>query len=163
MRKHFNSSHSAEETYLQASSHSNLATAGQTTNNNNNNNNGRLSPISTSNLSNNNNTNKLNTNNNNRSLNTSKYNLASSRLQLMSDEMSQELTYLSREAPLDGGESTLAAPSYSQLGLANNNNNNNGQVADESLLNVTTLDERSLSQLKADNVDIKKGPLKQAG
>lgn len=137
MRKHFNSSHLAEETYLQSSSHSNLALGG------------RLSPQSVSNT---------NTRDQQSSqLNTSKYNLASSRQQLMSDEMSQELTYLSREAPLDGGESTLAAPSYSQLGLANS------EEPADSIVNVTALDERSLSQLKADNVDIKKAPLKQAG
>lgn len=73
----------------------------------------------------------------------------------MSDEMSQELTYLSREAPLDGGESTLGAPIYSQLGLSQ-------QQASEEPENVTALDERSLSQLKPDNVDITK-PLKHAG
>lgn len=158
MRKHFNNSHLAEETYLQAGSHSNLATGA-----------GRLSPTA-SNISNsrlNHNKNNLNgrdySDSNNKLLNTSKYNLASSRQQLMSDEMSQELTYLSREAPLDGGESTLAAASYSQLGLAANCDEQQLNGADESALNVTALDERSLSQLKADNVDIKKAPLKQAG
>lgn len=80
--------------------------------------------------------------------------LASSRQQLMSDEMSHELTYLSREAPLDGGESTLAAPIYSQLGQSSQ--------ANEEPENVTALDERTISQLRPDNVDIKK-PLKHAG
>lgn len=76
----------------------------------------------------------------------------------MSDEMSQELTYLSREAPLDGGESTLAAPIYSQLGLSGSQ----ARVGSEEPENLTAHDERSLSQLKPDNVDIKK-PLKHAG
>ena len=47
------------------------------------------------------------------------YSAGSARQGGIVDEMQQDLTYLSREAPLDGGESTFgAATSYSQLGLA---------------------------------------------
>lgn len=41
---------------------------------------------------------------------------ANSQHQLVVDEMQQDLTYLSRDAPLDGGESTFGG-AYSQLGL----------------------------------------------
>lgn len=79
--------------------------------------------------------------------------------------MSQELTYLSREAPLDGGESTLAAPSLSHSQLAPGGDAWDHEREQSPLLahmnqheepaNVIGLDERQLSQLRADNVDIK--------
>lgn len=66
---------------------------------------------------------------------------------LLNDEMSQDLNYLSREAPLDGGESTFGA--YSQLGGSSLHN-----LAES----PTPLD-----QLAPDNVDIQRPPVQQAG
>lgn len=66
---------------------------------------------------------------------------------LIHDEMSQDLNYLSREAPLDGGESTFGA--YSQLG---------GSTLQNLAESPTPLD-----QLAPDNVDIERPPVQQAG
>lgn len=80
----------------------------------------------------------------------SQVNLAQSAQQprhLVHDEMSQDLNYLSREAPLDGGESTFGA--YSQLG---------GSTLHNLAESPTPLD-----QLAPDNVDIERPPVQQAG
>lgn len=62
------------------------------------------------------------------------------------DEMQQDLTYLSREAPLDGGESTFgAATSYSQLGLAT------GSQRGDSVLHMGTSQDQ-LSSSSAHNM-----------
>lgn len=96
------------------------------------------------------------------------------------DEMSQDLTYLSRDAPLDGGESTFgAATSMSQLA-------GSGSQREESVLHMGsdlqdpdqeqednylidrqqtptfTHNELALQQQVPDNVDIRK-PLQQTG
>lgn len=104
------------------------------------------------------------------------------------DEMTQDLTYLSRDAPLDGGESTFgAATSYSQLAgsqregdqdesfahmgsdLHNGSNDQDDfealrrrQQLVESPLPGSTNNELLLDQLSPDNVDIRK-PMQQAG
>lgn len=105
------------------------------------------------------------------------------------DEMTQDLTYLSRDAPLDGGESTFgAATSYSQLagsqrgdrdesfahmGSDLHANNDQGEDDDieafrrrqqlvESPLPGSTHNDLLLEQLSPDNVDIRK-PMQQAG
>lgn len=100
----------------------------------------------------------------------------SSRNQL--DEMTQDLNYLARDAPLDGGESTFgAATSYSQLGgAANSANPRDGSVMHmgsdlqddldgrEGLVDSPigyNYNEQALDQLSPDNVDIRK-PLQQA-
>lgn len=92
------------------------------------------------------------------------------------DEMSQDLTYLAREAPLDGGESTLGGPAhtYSQLGLSasasdvieHDNDNNERLVRQQreaqlqaQMRNVSpqelaaARDELALDKLAPDNVD----------
>lgn len=94
--------------------------------------------------------------------------LGSSRHQLggaQHDEMSQDLNYLSHEAPLDGGESTFGARnSYSHLaGSGNHLAEPSGGLGDASASNISTIDENSLSKLRPDNVDIQRPPLKQAG
>lgn len=94
----------------------------------------------------------------------------------IADEMAHDLTYLSREAPLDGGESTFGG-AYSQLGLdqagageqrpmsraellalsqENGATNSEAGAGDSSLL---------LEQLAPDNVDIERRsqPPQQAG
>lgn len=84
------------------------------------------------------------------------------------DEMSQDLHYLSREAPLDGGESTFGV--YSQLGGRDESVLHMGSDLDEderarleSPMPVGfTHSEQVLSQLSPDNVDIQR-PLQQAG
>lgn len=53
--------------------------------------------------------------------------LAGSRPQLIVDEMQQDLQYLAREAPLDGGESTFGA--YSQLGGGSQHGISSGSIA----------------------------------
>lgn len=108
------------------------------------------------------------------------------------DEMQQDLTYLSREAPLDGGESTFgAATSYSQLGLAGAGSQRGDSVLhmgssqdqlsrhnqeDDLLADWQSrqdgagspagasynYNEQALNQLSPDNVDIQR-PLQQAG
>lgn len=94
--------------------------------------------------------------------------------QLHQDEMQQDLTYLSREAPLDGGESTFGgAASYSQLAGP-------GSHREESVMHLGSEyqeDENedymqreireqerqlALNQLAPDNVDIQR-PMQQAG
>lgn len=85
------------------------------------------------------------------------------------DEMSQDLTYLSRDAPLDGGESTFgAATSYSQLAGSELHDQTDDieafrrQHLVESPLPGSTHNELLLEQLSPDNVDIRK-PMQQAG
>lgn len=103
------------------------------------------------------------------------------------DEMSQDLHYLSREAPLDGGESTFgAATSYSQLAGSQRDESatrlagseleqeqeqedetmqffHNRQLpADSPIQHGFAHNEQALNQLSPDNVDIQR-PLQQAG
>jgi len=106
-----------------------------------------------------------------------------SRQQLV-DEMGQDLVYLSRDAPLDGGESTFgAATSYSQLGGSQRDGsvmNMGSDLQDEDeeraggrarqLDSPTQLafsgneHEQTLDQLSPDNVDIQRQqPMQQAG
>lgn len=99
------------------------------------------------------------------------------------DEMTQDLTYLSRDAPLDGGESTFgAATSYSQLAGSQRGDQDESfahmgsdlhdqydieafrrRQLTESPLPGSTHNESLLEQLSPDNVDIRKQPMQQAG
>lgn len=94
------------------------------------------------------------------------------------DDMQQELNYLSRDAPLDGGESTFgAATSYSQLAGAGGREESVLHMGSDLQDSTSHLSERhlraaspagynyneqALNQLSADNVDIQR-PLQQAG
>lgn len=74
------------------------------------------------------------------------------RAQPAHDEMSQDLNYLSREAPLDGGESTFGgAQSYSQLA--------GSQRGEDSLIGESGAGDQAAN---VDNVHTKK-PAQQSG
>lgn len=104
---------------------------------------------------------------------------------VVEDEMSQDLQYLSREAPLDGGESTFGA--YSQLGGTGSQRDEQSMLrlgSDDQLhfeegssqrfgtespydqqqliTSHYALNDAALEQLAPDNVDIQR-PLQQAG